>query len=318
MSLVSVIIPAYNAASCITECLESVLVQTHRDLEVIVVDDGSTDATGDLANAVRDPRIQVLRQTNRGAAAARNAGLSRCRGDYVQYLDADDLLSPRKIEKQLAALERSPTTAIASCPWAKFTHSVRDAECHPEPVWEEEDPIEWLLASWLGGGMMQTACWLTPRKLIETAGPWDESLVRNPNDDGEFFCRILVAANRIHFVRNACVHYRCPSKTNVSQQSSKTAMSSLLGSYEKYQHTVLQRLDNQRVRRALANNYFSFVYQVFPNFPDLVSRAYIDIGALGVNRPVTVGGKTFRIVSSAIGFRNAMRIRHLINRFRHR
>jgi glycosyltransferase involved in cell wall biosynthesis len=104
--LVSVVIPAYNGAPTIDETLTSVRSQTHRALEIIVVDDGSTDDTRRIAeqHAAADERIQVVHQANAGVATARNAGWHRARSDFIAFIDADDLWAPTKIEKQLQAL----------------------------------------------------------------------------------------------------------------------------------------------------------------------------------------------------------------------
>jgi glycosyltransferase involved in cell wall biosynthesis len=104
--LVSVVVPAYNAAAFIAETLESALAQSHRALEVIVVDDGSTDSTPQVVEAFasRDPRVRLLRQRNRGVAAARNLGIAEARGALIAPLDADDLWHPEKIARQVAAM----------------------------------------------------------------------------------------------------------------------------------------------------------------------------------------------------------------------
>jgi glycosyltransferase involved in cell wall biosynthesis len=103
MPTVSVVIPAYNAARYLAAAVDSALQQTFRDVEVLVVDDGSTDDTPAVLSAYRS-RIHVVRQANAGVARARNAGTEAARGRYVAFLDADDLWQPEKIEKQMAAL----------------------------------------------------------------------------------------------------------------------------------------------------------------------------------------------------------------------
>ena len=98
LPLVSVVIPCFNARPWIEETLASVKAQTHRNLEIIVVDDGSTDGSAEwLDEAGRRNVIQVIHQENRGAAAARNAGLSRASGEFIQLLDADDILACEEI-----------------------------------------------------------------------------------------------------------------------------------------------------------------------------------------------------------------------------
>ena len=99
--LVSVIVPAYNAERYLAEALESIFAQGHAALEVIVVDDGSTDDTGTIAASLG---VQLVRQTNRGAGAARNAGVAVARGDFLAFLDADDVWTEGRLELQLAAV----------------------------------------------------------------------------------------------------------------------------------------------------------------------------------------------------------------------
>src|SRR5438093_3355190 len=105
--LVSILIPAYNAERWIAETMRSALRQTWPNKEILVVDDGSTDQTLRIARQFPSKAISVVSQKNQGAAAARNKAFDLCQGDYVQWLDADDLLSPDKIAKQMEAAEQS-------------------------------------------------------------------------------------------------------------------------------------------------------------------------------------------------------------------
>jgi glycosyltransferase involved in cell wall biosynthesis len=103
-SLVSVVIPAYNAARTLKATVESVFEQTVQNFEIIIVDDGSRDDTTAVARSIEDARVKVVTQANGGAAAARNTGIKAARGEYVAMLDADDLWMPHKLERQLAVL----------------------------------------------------------------------------------------------------------------------------------------------------------------------------------------------------------------------
>jgi glycosyltransferase involved in cell wall biosynthesis len=116
--LVSVIIPAFNAASDVRQTLDSVLAQTYQEIEVIVVDDGSVDDTSAVVEnfARRDPRLKLLRQANAGVGAARNVAICAARGTYIAPLDADDSWFPEKLEKQVACMEQSGTdTGLVYC-----------------------------------------------------------------------------------------------------------------------------------------------------------------------------------------------------------
>lgn len=105
--LISVIIPAHNAAVYIVDTIRSVLAQTHAHLEVIVVNDGSTDSTGDRARSVTDGRVHVVDQPNQGVSAARNAGLDLATGAYIAFLDADDAMEPTNLAEKLEVLRSS-------------------------------------------------------------------------------------------------------------------------------------------------------------------------------------------------------------------
>ena len=103
--LVSILIPAYNAERWISDTIESALKQTWPNKEIIIVDDGSRDKTLAVARRFESDTVRVATQANQGAAAARNRAFSMCKGEYIQWLDADDLLAPDKIALQMAVLE---------------------------------------------------------------------------------------------------------------------------------------------------------------------------------------------------------------------
>ena len=113
-SLVSVVIPTYNRAFCIGRAIDSVLSQTHHQVEVLVVDDGSTDGTPDMLESRygAEPRLRVLRQENQGVSAARNTGLRSARGAFIALLDSDDIWLPWKLEAQLAGLAALPAAGM--------------------------------------------------------------------------------------------------------------------------------------------------------------------------------------------------------------
>jgi glycosyltransferase involved in cell wall biosynthesis len=102
--LVSILIPAHNAENWIADTIRSAITQTWVRKEIIVVDDGSSDRTADVARRFASKEVVVISKKNQGAAAARNHALQFCQGDYIQWLDADDILAPDKIERQLTAL----------------------------------------------------------------------------------------------------------------------------------------------------------------------------------------------------------------------
>jgi hypothetical protein len=116
---IAVIIPAFNAAPFIAGAIRSVLAQTHRDLSLLVVDDGSTDATASEVTGFADPRLTLLRQPNAGVAAARNRGMTAAEGDALLFLDADDWLAPTALATLAATLEAAPEAVAAVGAYAR-------------------------------------------------------------------------------------------------------------------------------------------------------------------------------------------------------
>lgn len=127
-SLVSVIVPAYNAERFLADSVRSVLGQTREELELVIVNDGSTDRTGELAHSFRaaDPRVRVVDKPNGGLSSARNAGIARARGELLCFLDADDVFLPDKLERQVAFLELFPSSDLVYS-----DHYVGDASLAP-------------------------------------------------------------------------------------------------------------------------------------------------------------------------------------------
>jgi glycosyltransferase involved in cell wall biosynthesis len=301
--------PAFNAESWIHESIASVLGQSHSNLQVIVVDDGSTDSTRDKLESISDSRVVILAQDNRGAAAARNRALEIADGELVQFLDADDLLATDKIQRQIVALRESVPRSIASCAWGHFTNDPETAEFSAEPVWSVPDPTQWLITSLSGGGMMQTAAWLTPRELVDEAGPWNESLTLH--DDGEYFSRVLLIADRNVFVSDTKVFYRGVLASLSRQRSAKDIASACLVCELRHRH-LLAKMDSPGSRKAIATQYAQFVYEHGRAAPELARKAIHAINNLGATPNSSIGGDAFRVISSLIGFDQAVRLRSAI------
>jgi glycosyltransferase involved in cell wall biosynthesis len=148
-------------------------------------------------------------QRNQGAASARNKAFALSQGDYIQWLDADDLLAPDKIEKQMQVLQlRGSARTLLSSGWGRFMCRSDRAKFIPTQLWSDLSPTEWLLLRMGENLYMQTATWLVSRELTDAAGPWDTRLLSD--DDQEYFCRVLLASDGVRFVPEARVYYRGP------------------------------------------------------------------------------------------------------------
>lgn len=304
--LVSVIMPAFNAERWIGDALSSATAQSWTELEIVVVNDGSQDGTREVVAASGDSRVRVVTQEHKGAAAARNRGLLETNGELVQFLDADDALSPAKIERQVRALGAGPVGCVASCAWARFATWPPATRPSPEPVWAIADPVEWVVSSLAGGGMMQPGAWLTPRSVIAEAGPWDESL--SLHDDGEFFTRVLLKSTRNVFVGDVIAFYRDVTGS-LSRRRSRQAMESALAVCVSRERNLLAVRDDAASRRAVATQYAQFAYEFSSAAPDLAADAMEAIRRLGVRPAGTVGGRAFRVAAAALGLENALRLR---------
>src|SRR5438876_10711924 len=213
--LVSILIPAHNAGEWLADTLRSALAQTWERKEIVVVDDGSADETLAIARRFESDSVRVFTQQNHGAAAARNQAFLLSQGDYIQWLDADDLLAPDKIERQLAALREFDNRRILlSSAWAYFNYRTQRARFVPTSLWQDLSPVEWLLRKMGENLHMQTATWLTSREVAEAAGPFDTRL--HFDDDGEYFCRVLLESEGTRFVPESRVFYRVTSTNRVS------------------------------------------------------------------------------------------------------
>ena len=300
--LVSVIIPCKNAAAWLGEAVVSCLGQSWPNIETIVVDNGSTDASLDVA---RGYPVAILECARPGASAARNLGLQRAKGDFIQFLDADDVLDRDKIARQLARLATAPAGSIAAAAWARFRRDPGEARFVAEPVWRDLAPEEFLIASWRGGGMMPNFVWLAPRAVIDAAGRWDEAL--SLNDDGEFFCRVALAASGIVFCGEARGYYRSDIGATLRARRDPEALVSAYRAIELSCDRLLARSASAEARAACAAHYQRFAYDVFPAAPELVARAEARVAALGGSDLELGGGRAFRTLSRCLGWKLARR-----------
>jgi glycosyltransferase involved in cell wall biosynthesis len=165
----SVIIPAYNVAEYITDSICSALAQTFSDLEVIVVDDGSTDATYEMAASVKSDRLRIIRQTNAGPAVARNTGIRAAQGEYIGFLDADDLWYPDKAQRHLEVMQRLQDVDLTFAWWRVIDENGRDTGRTGKPRQERIGFDELLLQNTTGNGSTVVA----RKAAIEQAGFFD-------------------------------------------------------------------------------------------------------------------------------------------------
>jgi glycosyltransferase involved in cell wall biosynthesis len=270
--LVSILVPAYNAAEWIADSLNSAIAQTWPNTEVIVVDDGSKDETLAIAGQFASGRVRIISQKNSGAAAARNAAFAASRGQYIQWLDADDLLAPDKIESQMRVAEQDPDRGtLLSSAWGRFLYRPSRVAFVPTALWCDLTPTEWLLRKMENNLHMQTATWLVSRELTEAAGPWNTKLLGD--DDGEYFCRVLLQSSGVRFVPDSRVFYRMAGPTSLSYIGrSDTKKDAQLHSMRLHLGYLRSLDDGPRARAACLQYLQNWVVNFHPERPDLVNQ----------------------------------------------
>jgi glycosyltransferase involved in cell wall biosynthesis len=165
---VSVVIPAFNATETLAATIDSVLAQTRQPLEVIVVDDGSTDATAEIAERFGPP-VTCVRMPNAGVSRARNTGIERSTGDYVAFVDADDLWRPEKLERQLEALAKDERAEVSTTGRVRVDADLNEVE--RSGVSAFDDPCETLLLQSMALGPISSV--VIRRELARDIGGFD-------------------------------------------------------------------------------------------------------------------------------------------------
>jgi glycosyltransferase involved in cell wall biosynthesis len=305
--LVSICIPAYNVEGYVADALESALGQTWSELEVIVVNDGSTDGTADVLNSYCDhERVTVIHQESQGAAAARNRAYEKSSGQWIKFFDGDDLLSPEFVERQVERLDGS-TRHVASAEWARFCDDPSEATFDPEPVWRDMDPVDWLVTAWKDARpMMQPALWLIPRSLLRRAGLWNEDL--SLIDDFEFGSRVLAHSDGVRFTSGARLYYRSGLDDSLSGRESREHVESAFRSLLDGTQHLLDRENSPRTRRAAANMLQSFIYEYYPYHADLRTRIRSRLEELGGSDLEPSGPPGFEMLRPILGWKMARRV----------
>lgn len=311
--LVSVIMPCHNAEKFIASAIGSVLSQSYSNIELVIVNDGSTDRSKKVIESFNDPRIIYLEQGNKGQDAALNAGFTESKGWYIKYMDADDVISERMIELQVKQLEKQPK-AVAYSEWYRFfgENPVLEDEGNQMWYWQDMNPIDFLTVD-QDGPMLQCGIMMMSRELVQQTGGWDERLILY--NDTEFYTRIILASEGIVFTQGAKLFYRSGTSTSLSvQQSRKYYESTFLATRLIEQH-MLPMEDSPRVRRLLANIYFRRRYEMYPRFSDLAAAHIRKIKEYGPPDLKVRGGRLHNLITKFFGWRATVLLHRLRNGF---
>jgi len=254
--MVSVVIPTYNSAAFLRGAIQSVLSQTYSDFEVVVVDDGSTDNTESVVHSFGD-QVCYVKQQNKGAGAARNQGIKRSRGEYVAFLDADDLWLPGKLGEQISLMDRDPELGLVYSDWAVVAEKGK-----AEPSYLRNQPAAsgYVFDELVQGGFILTSGTLVRRSCLDDVGYFDETL--SIAQDYDLWLRICYRW-KVALVNKPLVIKR-NRDGNLSSNLTKTAVERIV-LFEKALKKFSDMTPRSRrlVRRQLALNYWDVGYHHF-------------------------------------------------------
>ena len=234
--LVSTIIPVHNRAGLLREAVASVLAQTYRPIEIIIVDDGSTDETPEVADSLAagsPDAIRVVHQRNTGPGLAREAGRQKARGEFIQYLDSDDLLLPEKFALQVAGLRSDPQCG-AAYGYTRFRHA--DGRVEPKPWKGSGVRVLTMFPSFLRSRWWDTPTPLYRASVCDAAGPWSDLPLE---EDWEYDCRVAALGVNLHFCEAFLAEVRDHERGRLSRGGAlnPTRMAARAGSHRLiYEH----------------------------------------------------------------------------------
>ncbi|MBA4155946.1 MAG: glycosyltransferase [Gemmatimonadetes bacterium] len=310
-SRVSVIVPNYNKAAYIRETLDSVLSQEGVvDVEVVVVDDASTDGSHEILAEYGD-RIRLHRLPgNSGAAHARNTGAALSIGDYLMFLDADDVLAPGTLTAMVEALD-GRADQFAACPWQRLRLE-GDAWVVYSPERPLQPPGGDAIAAWLGRWYIPTCSILWPRELFEKSGGWDEDLTAA--DDEELMIRMLLRGTEIAHATAGEAYYRVfAAGGTLSTTGSQPLAASRLRGLHKIEREAVARGLLSRYRRPLGMAYYRLARSYLAPFPELSLASLRDADRL-LKRAWVSGPLLHRVAALVLGLERKERITRWVAR----
>ncbi|MXV52822.1 glycosyltransferase [Pedobacter sp. HMF7647] len=310
---VSICIPCYNASSYIETTLDSLLNQSHSNIEIIIVDDSSTDDSWEKISKFKDSRLKIFKALRKGASAARNQAYQESSGKYIVFFDADDYVQPDFIQSQVNMISGSTDDVVVSS-WGRFYNNKIESFTKDQFIIKENLTFyQWIADYWMfSRHMTPPGRVFVPRKLIASAGLWNEDLTLN--DDFDFYCRIFADAGHILYNDKATFFYRSGigglSSRIIGWQYQRSNLSSLISGIDQ---ALKLFPEDQKVKLSCANMLQNFIYENYPANSDLINIASEKINKL--TKPTIgfqAGGITKKMVR-LLGWKLTKQIKNIIN-----
>ncbi|HMD55243.1 MAG TPA: glycosyltransferase family 2 protein, partial [Phycisphaerae bacterium] len=316
--LVSILIPAYNAEKWIKETIVSAMGQSYSNIEIIVVNDGSTDNTLPIIKSLESSKVKVVDQKNAGGAAARNSALAHAQGEYIQWLDHDDLLGATKIAEQIKKVQSTgDDQTLFSGSFGSFYFCPNRARMITGPLGADLNPLDYFYIKFEKDEWLHTTCWLVSRKLTGKAGPWLD--LRSPDDDGEYFCRVVAASRKIIFVPTAKSYWRIGNNASFSHSRQKTVHSlhALLESTRRCIAHFRSLEDSERSRKACVTYLRNRLIFYYPEHQEMLKEIYALAEELGGTLSIPPLQTHYEIIRTLFGWKTAKRTRDSIRSVKH-
>lgn len=313
--LVSILIPVYNAEKWIRDTIESALNQTWPKKEIIIIDDGSTDHTAQILKNYESNFVKVITQENMGGPAARNKALFHAQGDFIQWLDHDDLLAPDKIFIQLRneKYDGNPRVLLSGS-FGTFYYRKEKAKYRPDSLWNDLEKIDYFLIKFTENTWMHPSVWLVSRNLTDMAGPWCE--LRSPDDDGEYFCRIVAACEKIMFIPEAKSYWRIGNVKSMSQNKSDEALEARFISTLKSINHLRSLEDSERTRYGCLQFLQESLIFYYPAQTSILERANDLAEELGGSLSIPAIRWKYFVIKQVFGWRMAKRAQEQLPGFK--
>ena len=310
LPLVSILIPLYNSGEFVAETIDCCLAQTYPNIEVVIVDDHSTDNSVEVAQKYLSDRVHLYTNPKKGGNSARNYAFEMSRGEYVMFHDADDLITKGHIRSLVdAIMQRGTGNSAAFSPIYMLEADGRLWQ-PPTTINHNFIPgIEMLVGIWTGAGFRCPHCHLVPRHLVDSVGRWDESVLKN--QDGEFFARVYNAADKMLFSGEAEYAIWRQRKGTVSRAKNEKALASYISTFKGIAKMILAYQNTETNRTAISRGYGYWLYENYPFSKD-VERVFFDgLGENGLSF-ILPQRRVLTILRRLFGWRLALRI---INKF---
>jgi len=269
--LVSIIIPTYNSWKYLPETVRSAVSQNYPHVEIIVIDDGSTDATRELFPEFERQGVICIRQNNAGASSARNNGLGIAKGDYVQFLDADDIMHPDKIKQQVAKMQYEDAD-LSFTSWGNFREDQHDSDQFRFRHLDFSSittGMSILHSFGIQNWFIPTLAWLVRRDLIIKAGYWNP--FRCPNDDGEYFSRLLFWSKKVSVISEKLAFYRLTPGISLSNTNTEEKALATLRSW-KLIHALMQSSGKEMLLSYPKRGFYVGYLMTRKSFPKVSRR----------------------------------------------